>query len=411
MADEPKFDADGALVIPAARLGRLAEQKADRLRLVRLLDDLLVCARSQPGQRSQPLFYGDLRLFHVGELLALIAAMRKDGQLHLLVPHARKTIQFVEGEVVHASSTVEDDRLGEVLWRRGMLSLEQLSAVQDQVRPGVKLGRLLIERGLLTPRQLYDGLREQVVEIVYSTFHLLRGEFLFIEGQARRKGTVQLETSTQELIREGVRRVQELTRLEEVLPHGQAVLAVRPVQLDLQPAERERRLLDLIDGRRTAAEIIAASHLGEFEARKVLAGLVTGGQVEVCARSAGRGRPAGKTPDVLHGQARLIRRIHQTLALEAPAAVGRLAEYLASPGARHTAVFKGVALDGEGRLDIDTLLRNARRLDADHAGRRAAAALRAFYDYAVFQAMDVLEDAECDALLERLDAERAALEG
>ena len=40
----------------------------------------------------------------------------------------------------------------------------------------------------------------------------------------------------------------------------------------------------------------------------------------------------------------------------------------------------------------------------------ALGALRAFYDYAVFQAMDVLPDGDSDALLSRLDQERVKLE-
>ena len=46
------------------------------------------------------------------------------------VDDAKKTAVFSRGEIVSASSTVEDDRLGEVLWRRGMISLDQLSEVQ-----------------------------------------------------------------------------------------------------------------------------------------------------------------------------------------------------------------------------------------------------------------------------------------
>jgi len=410
MVDRVRFDEGRRLVIPPEEMGRLAKVETDQLRLIRLADDLLVCGQAQPGERPAALLYGDLRLFHVAELMALISAMRRSGGLTLMVPHARKTITFTDGEVVFASSTVEDDRLGEVLWRRGFLTLDQLGEVHDMVRPGMKLGRVLIDRGLLTPRKLYDGLREQVLEILYSTFHFDRGEFFFVEGAPRRKGTLGLEVSTREIIAEGVRRVQEMTRLEELFPDREAVLGCRPVQVDVKLDEHERHLRSLVDAKRTVAQLIEASHLGEFEALKGLARLVSIGLVDARVRTEVQRQEAGDLPKVLAGYAKLLRRIHQTLKLEAPDAMERLEAYLAIPARRYRDTFKGVAMGSEGKLDVDTLLRNAKRLDPARAREVALGALRAFYDYAVFQAMDVLPDSESDALLKRLDQERVKLE-
>ncbi len=341
MGADLRFGKNGELIVAADKLGKLAAADPGELRLMRLVDDLLVCAQPQPGGRRQPLLYGDLRLFHMAELMALISSMRKDGVLTLYVPHARFTICFAEGEVVYASSTVEDFRLGEVLWRRGHLSLEQLGEVQDLVRPGKKLGKLLIERGLLTRRQLYDEIREQVQEIIFSTFHFDRGEFVFVEGDPGLKGTVRLDMTTRELIREGVGRVQKM-----------------------------------------------------MDAR---------------ARTCQQRHEAGELPDVLAGYVRMLRRIHQTLKVEAPDAIGPLEDFPENPPEQYEQVFEGVSLDADGQLAVDTLYGNALRLDASRARELALGALRSLYDYAVFQAMDVLNDDACDALMERLDRDRAEL--
>ncbi|HOX45115.1 MAG TPA: DUF4388 domain-containing protein [Myxococcota bacterium] len=409
MADEVRFDAQGALVIPAGRLGRLAGLQAGLLRLEPLGDDLLLGAEPQPGQRPRPMLYGDLRLFSVAEVLALISSMRKDGLLSLLLPQARKTIALGGGEVIHASSTVADDRLGEVMWRRGRLSLEQLSRVQEAVRPGKRFGALLVEEGLLTPRELYDCLKEQVVDIVQGSFAIRRGEFLFFEGATGIKNAVRLEVTTHELIREGVKRLQELDRLEVQFADRQALLVARPALVDVPLGAHERHLLALADGRRSVGEILAASHLGEVEALRALAHLIGQGLAEQRDRTRAERSEVGALADVLSGQARMLRRIHQTLVAHAPGCEARLSQYLQSPPARHRPVFVGVGFDADGRLDVERLAENARGLDAGRARELALEALRDVYDYAVFQAMDVLDEEECEALMERLEQMRASL--
>lgn len=390
---EIEFGPGGALVIPREKLGALAGADPAAFRLVSLCDDLLVCRDSQAGNRSAPLLYGDLRLFHVAELMALITSMRKDGVLTLSVPHARKVTCFQGGEVIFATSTVEDDRLGEVLWRRGYLALDKMQELSDMVVPSrKKLGKLLIDRGVLSPRQLYEGIKEQVLEIVYSTFHFSRGEFLFVEGKGDLYGSVRLDLSTRDIIREGVRRLQELSRLEELMPDPKTVLFSRPVQVEIALEEPERHLLTLIDGRRTVADLIVASRLGEFDARKALAKLLQVGSVQADAPAEQRREEEAELSTALQRYKMKLRRIHQTLKVEAPGSERRLEEYPTAPPPKHADVFKNVGLDREGKLDVDTLLRNARRVDDRHASELVMEALRALYDYAVFQAMDVLDD-------------------
>lgn len=404
MGDELSKTPAGDLVIPAARLGKLKDADPARLRLTGLLDDLVLSVSPQPGERSRPVLYGDLRLFHVGELVALINSLQKDGTLHLLIPHARKTIFFSAGEIIYARSNVEDDRLGEVLWRKGSITLEKLGEVHDLVTPKKKLGAVLMERGLLTPRQLYEGIKEQILEIVYSTFHFHKGEFIFIEGKVRLKGTVRLDMNTREVMMEGIRRVEEMTRLEEIFPERETVLVKKVSDANLQ--DRERCLQDLIDGRRSVREIIENSHLGEFDALQALAKLQRLGLIEVSARPC-RTKPEGMTqPEATDAYIRPLRYIHQSLKVEAPGEEQRLEAYLGSPSPRHQDVFRNVGIDADGRLDLETLFRNARKIDPRNPRLVAAEALRGLYDYAVFQAMDVLDDDACDRMMDKLQAIR-----
>jgi hypothetical protein len=403
MGRELSVTAEGDLVIPADLLGKLKGLSAEKLHPTSLLDDLLISTHPQPGQRLHPFLYGDLRLLHVAEVLALINSMQKDGSLTILIPHARKTIFFAEGEVVYATSTVEDDRLGEILWRRGFISLAQLSSVYDLVGPK-KIGAILLERGMLTPRQLYEGVKEQVLEILYGTFLMNTGEFVFTEGKVTLHNAVRLDLSTRELIREGVRRVEEMSRLEELFPDRQAIAVIRPLSVEVKLSSAEQRLKALVDGKKSVAAILSESRVPEYEALKILARLHQRGLLDT--RPPEAGKPGDEVPlrAALEVYGRMLRYIHQTLLVEEPGVENRLEAYLGSPIPLHSDVFQGVAFDPSGQLDIDTLLLNAEKLHPDTTRELALAAIRGLYDYALFQAMDVLDEAACDLLLEKINA-------
>ena len=62
-----------------------------------------------------------------------------------------------------------DDRLGELLLRQGLLSIRGLEHYSGEVmNAGRRLGGFLMERGLITPAELIQGVQGQVQEIILS---------------------------------------------------------------------------------------------------------------------------------------------------------------------------------------------------------------------------------------------------
>ena len=115
-------------------------------------------------------------------------------------------------------------------------------------------------------------------------------------------------------------------------------------------------------------------------------------------------------PKVLGEYSKLLRYIHQTLKAEEPGSEDRLEAYLGSPNPDFQEVFLNVGFDPDGHLDMDALYRNARDVRKQDPRRLSLQALRSLYDYAVFQAMDVLEDDSCDRMMNRLQAMRSKLD-
>jgi hypothetical protein len=123
-----------------------------------------------------------------------------------------KSVYLHRGEVVFATSNQKLDRLGECLVRAGVITSEQFNEAMKAYTPSGHFGKLLVERGFLTSRDLWGGVKLQVEEIVRSLFAYGSGAVLFWEGEIRPDNVVRLSLPTRRLIAEGLKRRDEMLR-------------------------------------------------------------------------------------------------------------------------------------------------------------------------------------------------------
>ena len=91
------------------------------------------------------------------------AVLEKDG--------ATKKVYFSNGDIVFASSSLNEDRLPEVLVRTGKITAEQRDALIEAVRTsGKQEGTVLFERGIIKPADLVDQVNLQVKRIIQDLF-------------------------------------------------------------------------------------------------------------------------------------------------------------------------------------------------------------------------------------------------
>ena len=81
-----------------------------------------------------------------------------------------KKLYFNKGELTFAGSSLMDDRLGEVIYREGMISMDQLTGFAVQVDRNTKFGQALLRSSVFTNSDLWNALKSQVREIFRSTF-------------------------------------------------------------------------------------------------------------------------------------------------------------------------------------------------------------------------------------------------
>lgn len=214
---------------------------------------------------------GDLARMESVEVINFVQSAQMSGNLIFIVDETRKSLFFKDGSVKSASSNRPEDRLGEVLYRYGAVSREQLtSALEECRRIRRPLGNYLLDQGLITQTDLYLNVRRQVEEIFYSILVMKTGEFILLRFEPEAvPGPLSL--STQSMLMEGLRRIDEMAHFRERIPENDVRLVAKAGQGDVQNlGPRERVILNVLRQPRTVAQVISACRFGEFETIKAL---------------------------------------------------------------------------------------------------------------------------------------------
>lgn len=402
------LDAHGRVVPQSDQARRALADRAGRFVLLPTAGDLLLARRTPPagGGPSGPrcLLAGDLSALAPADLLTFVHQARLSGALTVASEGAERAVAFAEGEVRSARSSAPGERLGEIAVRLGLASDAQVAAA---IRPGVPVGRALTDAGVLQPSGLWRCLHEQVVAVFHAVLLAREGTFFMVETEPQPGG---LAVSTQSLLLDGLRRIDELNLFRARIPGPDAVPRRRRPRRAAPLEPGGRALLELVDGRRTVAEIAAAARLSDFEAVKALHGLAEAGHLAVAAERA----PAeeARLPDVAAGMNALLRRVTAAIPAPArPAARSAVEAFLADGASPFAAVFAGVALGDDGALDPAGLAAAARRLHGrGDPARHVLEALRELLLFQLFLAGEHLGPEEDQALGAGLRRELARLE-
>jgi hypothetical protein len=150
------------------------------------------------------------------EIIHDLYVSRWTGVLTLTHMGVGRSVTVQQGRMVFAASTSPDDRLGELLLRHGHLSLRQLSNASDAVAPGKRLGAILVEQGVLTPKELVRSVVEHTQEIIYGAFQWTEGQYRLQEGAVPAE-SITLKISTPDIIMEGIRRIDSWVRIKRAI--------------------------------------------------------------------------------------------------------------------------------------------------------------------------------------------------
>jgi hypothetical protein len=411
----------GGRVVPDAEASGELDSRHGSFVLLPTAPDLLAALRQPPeGGRGRPprvVLIGDASGFPLSDLLAFLSQSRWTGTLRLHAPGGERSVVLNEGELRGASSEDPADRLSEVLVRLGHASRND---VEDSLRdnPPSRVGRSLVDRGLLQPHDLWACVTQQVSEIFHAIVLAREGAFTLVDQEPEEKSGTAVQLSTQSLLMDAIRKIDELQHFRQRIPHGRVyVTKRRPSDGKLQADED--RLLGLATGQRTVLQLAQAAKLSEFDATKILFRLLEGGYASVSELKHGevaapaRGRAASRGAES-EPAVRVVATFEEIFAeiLRDVAAQGRASEFLAAANAAlesrtlsDSPVLRDLRLGADGRFDAKKVL-DAYAKARPTLGSEPVASLRqALSDvmfFLLFQAGELLESRADEDLARRV---------
>jgi hypothetical protein len=330
------------------------------------------------------------------DIFALLGQSSWRGELLVLTDEIARSVFFEQGRVLGAETNSADERLGQVLYRYGMITEEQLQSIGTDVEAKRgRFGKLAVDRGLLTQEQVYDGLRRQTEEIVFSTLTVGDGTFFFLNGFNDERLVWRHMASANALLMDAVTRMDEVRYFREKIPSSEFV----PVKIanPAPPPEDAELTYAQIDGHKSIEELGRATGRGEFVTTKDVYTLLQSKHAALHAPPVSGGLPA-----IVAVSNQALRVIHKAVDAQGKGAELRqnLASFASGAGV-YDMLLRGSGPDERGELIADRVVENTSLVSAPNEEENTLQQmLREYVSFALFSAGAVL-GAEVEAQLNR----------
>jgi hypothetical protein len=330
---------------------------------------------------------GEIETSSVPELLRSLLSSGETGVLTLRRGDVTKSIYIQQGRVVYAASNNADERLGESLVLRGKITARQFLEASKMIRPGRRLGGILVEMEALDPEDLIPAVERQVHDIMMELFDWTHGEYELVMKDMDPDQVLSLHISTENLILEGIRRSRSFSQVIRGIGDIDAVLVTTGstevlYKLDLTAEEQE--ILSHVNGRATVEQICDVSYLSNFETCRILWAFKVLGVVRRSGAedAVAVGDSALKQERELELEA-IVEKFNQMFSRIYHFMKGRLGDgvdgfmdtCLEEVSRQYGALFDGVDLKDFGRADYEQMLANVADLPPDQRKSLMIAAL------------------------------------
>ncbi len=240
---------------------------------------------------------GTIKEFGLADIFQLIGLQKKTGTLFLKGLESTVNIHFEDGAVVKIDESAKLPKYltGRIFINLGKIKPAQLEeALEIQKTTARKIGSILIGQEVINKDDLKDALSFQMKEAVYRVFRWRGGDYKFYQDKVDYDRDTITPLSSEHLLMDGVRMLDEWPRLEKTLPSADTVLKKDEQKTIPEEAAEGEEIFSYesgpgglskeaaltfrnIRGSRTVYEIIESSPLGEFDASKAIVELIEKG--------------------------------------------------------------------------------------------------------------------------------------
>lgn len=218
--------------------------------------------------------HGDLAAVPFPLLLARHYQTKSTGALEVSAGPFKKKVFLREGGVIFAASNDHNDRLGELLIRRDVITVPEHVRSSAALVRGKRYGTILVEREVISPSQLVWAVKEQVKEIAFSLFALPTGPYRFLEEADAGEELITLSINTPELLRQGVQRMDTVTgplsAFDSLTMRLEPALKASEISGPFQLSAGEIELVEELEKRPALGELFERTTLPHFAMVKFL---------------------------------------------------------------------------------------------------------------------------------------------
>jgi len=227
---------------------------------------------------------GDLATMSLEDLFQWLAVGKKSGALELRGALHTKRVCFHEGRITSVWSSDPREYLGQYLLAFNRITEDQLrEALATQEDEQQLLGRILVNRHLITEAEVRRIVQVKVEESIYDTFLWSVGSFEYQDGMASHQKSMLLSLDVTGIVLEGARRMDDWKRIRRVIKGGDAVLAAVPEaiaeRLPLAPEDAD--ILARLDGRASVDQLMLNLRMPEYKINKLLFDLQEKGMARI----------------------------------------------------------------------------------------------------------------------------------
>lgn len=212
---------------------------------------------------------------------------RRTGVFRTTAESVQREIRLERGAIVGVLSSSVDERLGEIMVRRGRITQQQLDDASILVRSGRRLGDALVELRIVARNEIDAFVRAQLAEVTGKILNEppRKIEFRDERVDASSGKVTDSPVPVADAIIEAARHASDARGALESMLDGAMVPIIPPESFamleTLSLQSQEAFVLSRCDGQADVHDILAQSPLSEEDTARILLGLEHAGIIEM----------------------------------------------------------------------------------------------------------------------------------
>jgi hypothetical protein len=210
---------------------------------------------------------GSLKDISAMKLLLTVFEQGLTGILYIKREDILKVLYFSRGKLIWAISNSDVDKLENILAAKGLVPMEAINNVKKQARVSDSIGKLLVEKGLITLEQLIESSKIQLKRIINSIFKWKDGGFQFVK-EAPPERLLSLDLDVTQFVIDYIVDEVDISDIWKEIGSLQVEFIKNP---DVQKVERyplsdkQKELLNSFDGKQKLETILSRHSSGHRE--------------------------------------------------------------------------------------------------------------------------------------------------